>query len=155
MIKETLELLKTKRLTVDQLAGELMVTRQVADSILELLENKGRLVRLNTSMGVVFTVIEEQPMTNEMKLTPSTMLEFIKTHGFSTINQASAELGVPYEDIKKMLDYLFTKQHLKRIDIAKEHNCAGNCSGCHGCEHAAMIQIDGTTTCYQLTAHNL
>lgn len=109
MIKETLELLKTKRLTTDQLAQELMVTRQVADSILELLENKGRLVRMNTSMGVVFTIIEEQPMTNETKLTPSIMLEFIKTHGFSTINQASAELGVPYEDIKKMFDFLFTK----------------------------------------------
>lgn len=155
MIKETLELLKTKRLTIDQLAAELMVTRQVADSVIELLEKKGRLVRIQTGMGTVFSLIEEANMDSDGKLTPSKMIEYIKAHGFSTINQASAKLGVPFEEVKKMLDYLFTKQHLKRVDIAKENNCAGNCSGCHGCDHAAMIQIDGTTICYQLTAHNL
>ncbi|NTU61007.1 MAG: HTH domain-containing protein [Caldiserica bacterium] len=154
MIKETLELLKTKRLTIDQLAQELMVTRQVADSIIDLLEKKGRLVRLETGIGVVYAVMEK-PMTTNGKLTPSIMIEFIKSHGFSTISQAATTLGVTYEDVKKMLDSLFARQHLKRIDIAKENNCAGNCSGCHGCDHAAMIQIDGTTTCYQLTAHNL
>lgn len=154
MIKETLELLKTKRLTIDQLAQELMVTRQVADSIIDLLEKKGRLVRLDTGIGVVYAVMEE-PMITNGKLTPSILIEFIKSHGLSTISQAATELGVTYEDVKKMLDSLFARQHLKRIDIAKENNCAGNCSGCHGCDHAAMIQIDGTTTCYQLTAHNL
>lgn len=155
MIKETLELLKTKRLTIDQLAQDLMVTRQVAESVIDLLEKKGRLVRINTGIGTVFSLVEEASMTNDSKFTPSKMVDFIKSHGFSTISQASAELGVSNEDVKNMLDLLFTKQHLKKIDIAKENNCAGNCSGCHGCEHAAMIQIDGTTICYQLKAHNL
>jgi predicted ArsR family transcriptional regulator len=154
MIEKILELAKTGRFTLDQLADKLGTTRQVVESVIELLERKGRIVRIDTGKGIQFIATEDSPVTSE-KLTPSALIEYIKQQGFSTITQAASALGSTPDEVKRMLDYLFTKQHVKRVDVAKEHDCAGNCSGCHGCEHAAMIQIDGTTLCYQLKAHNL
>lgn len=154
MINRLLELIGTKRMTVGEIATELGTTTEVVSEMVNLLDRKGKIVKINTGKGVIITASEVGTM-NDSKLTPSSILEFIKSRGFSTISEAAKALGSTPEDVKKMLDFLFTKQHVKRVDVAREHECAGNCSGCHGCEHAAMIQIDGTTISYQLKAHNL
>ena len=154
MIDKLLELIRGERLTVLQLAEKLGTTHEVVDQMLDLLDRKGKIVRIKTSQGIQIRASGENTMSNE-KLTPSVLIEYIKSQGFTTISSAAKALNSTDEEIKKMLDYLFTKQHVKKVDVAKEHNCAGNCSGCHGCEDAAMIQIDGTTICYQLKAHNL
>lgn len=141
-------------MTVGEIATELGTTTEVVSEMVNLLDRKGKILKINTGKGVIITASEVGTM-NDSKLTPSSILEFIKSRGFSTISEAAKALGSTPEDVKKMLDFLFTKQHVKRVDVAREHECAGNCSGCHGCGHAAMIQIDGTTICYQLKAHNL
>lgn len=154
MINRLLELIGTKRMTVGEIATELGTTTEVVSEMINLLDRKGKILKINTGKGVIITASEVGTM-NDSKLTPSSILEFVKSREFSTISEAAKALGSTPEDVKKMLDFLFTKQHVKRVDVAREHECAGNCSGCHGCEHAAMIQIDGTTICYQLKAHNL
>jgi DeoR/GlpR family transcriptional regulator of sugar metabolism len=154
MIDKLLQLISSQRLTVPQLAEKLGTTKEVVDQMLELLDRKGKIIRINTSQGTQIRAAGENTMSSQ-KLTPSILIEYIKSQGFSTISSAATALNTTPEEIRKMLDYLFTKQHVKKVDVAKEHNCAGNCSGCHGCEDAAMIQIDGTTICYQLKAHNL
>lgn len=154
MIDRLLELIKTKRMTIPEIATELETTGEVVAEMIDLLDRKGKIIKINTGKGTIITASEVDTM-EKSKLTPSSILEFIKSRGFSTISEATKALDATPEEIKKMLDFLFTKQHVKRVDVAKEHECAGNCSGCHGCEHAAMIQIDGSTICYQLKAHNL
>ena len=83
---------------------------------------------------------------------PGKLFEYIKKKGFTTISEASKELGVDTNETKEAIEKLRTKRHLRKLDMSQSSGCgSGSCAGCKGCSVAFAIQVDGTPIVYILS----